>query len=263
MRRAAGQYRGEIAHSKNSVNKLMQRLNDEFAGKLLLFCYEAGPTGYHLYRQIIANGHDCQVVAPSKIPRKPGERIKTDRRDALKLAQYLRSGELTAVWVPDHEQEAMRDLTRARSDMKAQELKARQQLNAFVLRHGHRWPSNKVRWTRTHYNWLESLVFPHAWQQVVLQEYVDAVKAASRRDVSGPREVEGPVVAEPLNDASSAAGSDVAAALQSVERISRTDCVCRHRCKTQPGRCCVLLGQPEDDFAINEYIIRYHCCPVN
>ena len=179
--RAAGQYRGEIAHSKNSVNKLMQRLSDEFAGKLLLFCYEAGPTGYHLYRQIIANGHDCQVVAPSKIPRKPGERIKTDRRDALKLAQYLRSGELTAVWVPDHEQEAMRDLTRARSDMKAQELKARQQLNAFVLRHGHRWPSNKVRWTRTHYNWLESLVFPHAWQQVVLQEYVDAVKAASRR----------------------------------------------------------------------------------
>ena len=75
----------------------------------------------------------------------------------------------------------MRDLTRARSDMKTQELRARQQLNAFVLRHGHSWPSNRKRWTRIHYNWLESLEFPHPWQQVVLQEYIDAVKAASRR----------------------------------------------------------------------------------
>jgi transposase len=121
------------------------------------------------------------VVAPSLIPRKPGERVKTDRRDALKLAQLLRSGNLTAVWVPDEEQEAMRDLTRARADMKGQEQKARQQLNAFVLRHGHRWPATKTRWTSTHYNWLESLKFNHAWQQAVLQEYIDAVRAASRR----------------------------------------------------------------------------------
>lgn len=99
----------------------------------------------------------------------------------MKLAQALRGGDLTAVWVPDEEQEAMRDLTRARDDLKAQERKARQQLNAYVLRHGHAWPSNKTRWTRTHYNWLESLRFPHDWQQVVLQEYIDAVEAASRR----------------------------------------------------------------------------------
>jgi len=179
--RANGQYRGEVAHNKKTVNKLIQRLSDEFSGELLLFCYEAGPTGYHLYRQIVASGHVCEVVAPSKIPQKAGERVKTDRRDALKLAQYLRAGELTAVWVPGHEQEAMRDLTRARSDMKSQELKARQQLNAFVLRQGHNWPSNKTRWTKTHYNWLESLEFPHTWQHVVLQEYINAVKAASRR----------------------------------------------------------------------------------
>lgn len=179
--RAKAQFRGEIANKKKTVNKLIQRLSEEFSGELLLFCYEAGPTGYHLYRQIVASGHDCDVVAPSKIPKKSGERVKTDRLDAVKLAQYLRSGDLTAVWVPDHEQEAMRDLTRARSDMKTQELKARQQLNAFVLRHGHSWPSNKVRWTQAHYNWLESLAFPHPWQHVVLQEYVDAVKAASRR----------------------------------------------------------------------------------
>ena len=179
--RASGVYRGEIAHTRKAVNKLIMRLSDGFNGELLLFCYEAGPTGYHLYRQLVASGHACQVVAPSQIPQKPGERIKTDRRDALKLAQYLRSGDLTAVWVPDQEQEAMRDLTRSRGDMKAQELKARQQLNGFVLRHGHHWPSNKTRWTQTHYAWLESLVFSHPWQQVVLQEYIDAVKAASQR----------------------------------------------------------------------------------
>ena len=179
--REAPESRGEIANKPQAVAKLVDRLNREFTGEVLLFCYEAGPCGYGLYRQLLALGHDCQVVAPSLIPRKPGERIKTDRRDARKLAQALRSGDLTAGWVPDEEQEAMRDLTRARDDLKAQERKARQQLNAYVLRHGHAWPSNKTRWTQTHYNWLESLKFPHDWQQVVLQEYVDAAKAASQR----------------------------------------------------------------------------------
>jgi len=172
---------GEVANRPKSVAKLVERLNQEFNGEVLLVCYEAGPCGYVLYRQLLELGHDCQVVAPSLIPKKPGERIKTDRRDARKLAQALRSGDLTAVWVPDEEQEAMRDLTRARDDLKGQERKARQQLNAYVLRHGHAWPSNKTRWTQTHYNWLESLKFPHDWQQVVLQEYIDAVRAGSQR----------------------------------------------------------------------------------
>ena len=179
--RGAAESRGEIANKPKTVAKLVQRLSEESGGGIVLFCYEAGPCGYGLYRQIIATGHDCQVVAPSLIPRKAGERIKTDRRDALKLSSLLRAGELTAVWVPDHEQEAMRDLTRARGDMKSQQLKARQQLNAFVLRHGHHWPSHKNRWTKSHYHWLESLRFERTWQQVVLQEYIDAVKAASRR----------------------------------------------------------------------------------
>ena len=179
--REAPESRGEIANKPKTVAKLVERLNQEFEGEVLLFCYEAGPCGYGLYRQLLGLGHDCQVVAPSLIPRKPGERIKTDRRDARKLAQALRSGDLTAVWVPDEEQEAMRDLTRARDDLKAQERKARQQLNAYVLRHGHAWPSNKTRWTHTHYHWLESLRFAHDWQQVVLQEYIDAAKAGSNR----------------------------------------------------------------------------------
>jgi len=179
--RGEPEYRGEIANRPKTVTKLIERLSEEAGGALIMFCYEAGPCGYGLYRQILAAGHQCLVVAPSLIPKKPGERIKTDRRDALKLARSLRAGDLTAVWVPDTEQEAMRDLTRARDDMKGQERKARQQLNAFVLRHGHSWPKGKTRWGQPHYNWLEELKFEHPWQQVVLQEYIDAVKAATRR----------------------------------------------------------------------------------
>lgn len=179
--RSEPEYRGEIANQPKTVRKLIERLSEESGGAVVLFCYEAGPCGYGLYRQILAAGHECLVVAPSLIPKKPGERIKTDRRDALKLARSLRAGDLTAVWVPDQEQEAMRDLTRARDDMKSQERKARQQLNAFVLRHGHHWPKGKTRWGQPHYNWLEELKFEHPWQQVVLQEYIDAVKAATRR----------------------------------------------------------------------------------
>jgi transposase len=112
---------GEIPNKPNVVAKLAARLHQEFDGEVLLFCYEAGPCGYTLYRQLLSLGHDCQVVVPSLIPKKPGERIKTDRLDALKLSRHLRAGNLTAVWVPDEEQEAIRDLTRARDDMKGQE----------------------------------------------------------------------------------------------------------------------------------------------
>jgi len=179
--REAPQSRGEIANKPGRIAKMVERLAAQYDGQVLLFCYEAGPCGYALYRQLLELGHDCIVVAPALIPHKPAERIKTDKRDALKLARYLRSGDLTSVWVPDEEQEAMRDLTRARDDFKAQERKARQQLNAFVLRHGHSWPKGKTRWTKTHYNWLESIRFNHDWQQVVLQEYIDAVNAGTKR----------------------------------------------------------------------------------
>jgi transposase len=179
--RGEPEYRGEITHEPKALKKWLDRLSAEFEGVLLLFCYEAGPCGYGLYRQLTGAGHECQVVAPSLIPKKAGERVKTDRRDALKLARLLRSGDLTAVWVPDAEQEAMRDLTRARDDMKSQERKARQQLNAFVLRQGHHWPRGKTRWTQAHFNWLESICFEQPWLQIVLQEYIDAVKAATQR----------------------------------------------------------------------------------
>jgi transposase len=174
-------YRGEIANKPKTVEKLVGKLNETYGGELIEFCYEAGPCGYGLYRQILASGHECSVVAPSQIPKAPGERIKTDRRDAMKLARLLRSGDLTPVWVPDQEQEQMRDLSRARDDMKSQERKARQQLNAFLLRHGHHWPSGKSRWTPAHENWLAELKMDQPWQQVVLQEYIDAERAAGER----------------------------------------------------------------------------------
>jgi transposase len=171
-------YHGEIENSSAAVSKLLKRLSPN--GEVLSFCYEAGPCGYGLHRQLTALGHECEVVAPSLIPRKAGERMKTDRRDALMLARLHRSGELTAVWVPDEEQEAMRDLSRAREDMKSLELKARQRLGAFLLRHGKVY-EGKSRWTKMYWRWLESVKFDLPVQQLVLQEYIDSVKSSQRR----------------------------------------------------------------------------------
>src|ERR1700750_1028612 len=112
-RRGEVRYLGEFDNTPDAVAKLVRKLGDRYA--TLHFCYEAGPTGYGLYRQILAMGHGCTVVAPSLIPRRPGERVKTNRRDALSLARLLRAGELSAVWVPDPTHEAMRDLVRART----------------------------------------------------------------------------------------------------------------------------------------------------
>lgn len=176
--RDAPYYWGEIKNSPAAVKRLLHKLSPE--GEVLSVCYEAGPCGYALYRQITGMGHDCIVVAPGLIPRKATDRIKTDRRDALTLARLHRAGELTAVWVPDQEQEAMRDLTRAREDIKALERMARQRLNAFLLRHGHVYPG-KSRWGQAHLRWLEHLKMATPTQQIVLTEYIDTVQEAQRR----------------------------------------------------------------------------------
>ena len=177
--REAPAYCGEIANRPSEIGKLAAKLAQAHGGELILFCYEAGPCGYEVYRQLTALGFDCEVVAPSRIPKAPGERIKTDRRDAGKLARLSRSGELTGVWVPDEEQEAMRDLVRARADFKNAERKTRQQLGAFLLRHGRHW--SRSRWTLAHYAWLDGLRFERDWQEWAFREYLDAVRAASDR----------------------------------------------------------------------------------
>lgn len=177
--RSKPEYRGEIRNCRRSLRSLLKRLSPH--GELLSFCYEAGPCGYGLYRELVETGHHCEVVAPALVPRKPGERVKTDRRDCLKLASQHRSGDLTAVWVPGPEQEAMRDLTRAREDMKGLELKARQRLGAFLLRHGRVYREGKSHWTQKHFRWLETVTFDDPVQQLVLQEYIDTVREAQAR----------------------------------------------------------------------------------
>lgn len=175
-------YFGEIANRPAAIKQLLKRLSP--AGEVVSYCYEAGPCGYGIYRQITQSGHDCQVVAPSLIPRRPGDRVKTDRRDSEALARLHRAEELTSVWVPDEEQEAMRDLTRAREDMKHLQRQSKQRLNAFLLRHGRHYVSGKSKWTQAYWRWLERIKFDLPVQQIVLQEYIDTVKALTDR-VSG------------------------------------------------------------------------------
>jgi transposase len=177
-RDGAVRFIGAIANTAPEVAKLAKRLARD--GDRLEFCYEAGGCGYGIYRQLIALGHGCTVVASSKIPRKPGERIKTDRRDAQKLAILHRSGDLTAVWVPDEVHEAVRDLVRARVDAAMSLMRARQQLLAFLLRHRRTYETGK-HWTRRHRCWLAGQTFEQTAHQIVFQDYIEAVFAAQER----------------------------------------------------------------------------------
>ncbi len=170
---------GELANTPTAIGKPPDKLARRYDGEVIQFCYEAGPCGYEVYRQLKGLGFDCAVVAPSRIPKAPGARIKTDRRDACKLARLLRSGELTSVWVPDEEQEAMRDLVRARADFKHAERKARQQLGAFLLCHGRVW--SRSCWTQAHFAWPDGQRFERDWQERAFREYLDGVRAASDR----------------------------------------------------------------------------------
>jgi transposase len=169
---------GEIANTPAAVARLMRKLSTK--GERLSFVYEAGPCGYGVHRQIEAAGHACSVVAPSLIPRRAGDRVKTDRRDAASLAGLHRAGELTAIWVPDAAHEAMRDLVRARASAVRLVRKSRQQLSGFLLRHARYYPGAKT-WTRSHRAWLAGVRFDHPAQQIVLQDMISAVTDAERR----------------------------------------------------------------------------------
>ena len=160
------------------MRRIIQRIADRF--DRLQFCYEAGPSGYGLYRLIRSLGHECTVVAPSLIPRKPGDRVKTNRRDALSLARLLRAGELTAMWVSNEDHEAMRDLVRARAAAVETLRVHRQQVSAFMLNHGHVCPCKKG-WTMSHLRWLQEQVFDHPAHQIALQEMVEAVRISKER----------------------------------------------------------------------------------
>ena len=170
---------GEIANTPEAISKLVKQLTK--GGAILSFCYEAGPCGYVIHRQLLALEQACQVVAPSLIPKKAGDRVKTDRRDSVSLARLLRAGELTAIWIPDGLQEALRDLTRAREDMKHLQRQAKQQLLAFLLRHGIDGFEGKSNWTQAHFRWFETVKFEQPAQQIVFQEYIDTIIAGIKR----------------------------------------------------------------------------------
>ena len=171
-------YVGEIANSPDTIKKLVRRLSRQY--EQLHFCYEAGPTGYGLHRQLSDLGHVCDVVAPSMIPRRSGDRVKTNRRDAITLVKLLRAGELNAIWVPDIVHEAVRDLTRARETAMIDLKVKRQQLLSFLLRHGRNFPGKK-NWTKMHARWLATQKFPHPAQQIVFQDQIEAINAAQVR----------------------------------------------------------------------------------
>jgi transposase len=172
------EFLGPISNNPTDLGKLANRLAKN--GHRLEFCYEAGCCGYVIYRQLIELGHGCTVAAPSRIPSRPADRIKTDRRDSEKLAMLHRSGDLTAVWVPDEVHEAMRDLVRARTDASMQLMRARQQLLAFLLRHGKTYSAGN-HWTGKHRLWLARQTFEQPVHQIVFQDYLEAVLTAAER----------------------------------------------------------------------------------
>jgi transposase len=169
---------GEIENSAAATAKLVRKLAGKYAR--LTFCYEAGPTGYGLYRQIKSLGHACMVVAPSLIPKKAGDRVKTNRRDALSLAKLLRAGELTAVWVPDARHEAVRDLTRARDAAVADLRSKRQQVLSLLLRQELHY-AGKTTWGKAYMGWLASLKLAHVEQRIAFEEMLLAVRQAGER----------------------------------------------------------------------------------
>lgn len=203
---------GVIPNRPEALAKLVKTLGP---AERLRMCYEAGPTGYAVYWQLTQLGVKCDVVAPTLVPVKPGDRVKTDRRDALKLARSYRAGDLTSVWVPDGEHEALRDLVRAREAAKKDQLRARHRLGKLLLRHGRRPATALKPWTDRHLRWLETVRFEHAAQEVTRRDYLHEVEHAAARIERLDRAIDEAVQAAP------AAMRAVIAGLQALRGIAQ------------------------------------------
>jgi transposase len=169
---------GTIANREDSIRKFIKKLGPP---EQLRACYEAGPTGFVLYWQLAQLGVECEGVAPSLVPKKPGDRVKTDRRDALKLARSNRSGDLTAVWVPDEDSEALRDLVRQREAAKQDQLRARHRLTKFLLRTGQRPSLGLKPWTERYMRWLAQIRYTQPAQEVTLRDCLNEFEHMSAR----------------------------------------------------------------------------------
>jgi transposase len=207
---------GVIPNRAESLRKLVKKLGP---AEQLQVCYEAGPTGYVVYWQLTGLGVPCEVVAPTLVPVKAGDRVKTDRRDAIKLARSYRAGDLTPVWVPDAASEALRDLVRAREAAKKDQLRARHRLGKFLLRHGRRPPTVMTPWTQTHLTWVKTVHFEHAAQEATLLDYLHEVEHVAARISRLERAIEAVVTRapEPMRA--------VIAALQALRGIAQVSAV--------------------------------------
>ncbi|MFM9968826.1 MAG: IS110 family transposase [Burkholderiales bacterium] len=171
-------HHGKVGGDMESVKKLVRKM--ESTGKALIFVYEAGPSGFWIYRYLRSRGHECWVVSPGLTPRANSDRIKTDRRDAMKLCRLARAGELRGINVPDEADEAIRDLVRTREDAVDMLRQARQRLAALLLRNNIRY-TKKTAWTEAHRRWIAELKFPHHAQHIAFEEYVSAIQQAEER----------------------------------------------------------------------------------
>jgi transposase len=204
---------GIVPNRTESIRKLMAKLGP---AEKLKACYEAGPTGYVLYWQLMQLGIACEVIAPSLVPTKAGDRVKTDRRDAEKLARCYRAEELTAVWVPDAAHEALRDLVRARESAKKDQLKARHRLGKFLLRHGRR-PEKVKAWTKTHLEWIKTHVhFEEPALEATLEDYLHEVEHVAERIVKLEKAIDDAVSKAPPQI------REVIEALQALRGVAQT-----------------------------------------
>lgn len=181
-------YYGMIPNRPEAIRKLVKKLGD---GENLQVCYEAGVTGYKLYRLFLKLGIECAVIAPGLIPQRPGDRVKTDKRDAVRLAQLFRSGELTSVYVPTEEDEALRDLVRAREDAKEDELRAKHRITKLLIRYGINPPKEVGKnWSYKYRDWIHKLTFEHAALRVAFQEYLQTLNEIEERVKRLEKEIE-------------------------------------------------------------------------
>jgi transposase len=227
---------GTIANRPEAIGKLVKKLGSPGS---LRFCYEAGATGYALYWELSRRGVLCEVIAPSLVPVRSGDRVKTDRRDAMKLARSYRSGDLTPVWVPDGAHEALRDLVRARETAREDQLRARNRLSKFLLRHGRRAPDGKKPWTLAYTAWVKSMRFAHAAQDATLVDYIHEVDHAADRIARLERALDAAIAAAP---ATMRAVIEALQALRGVARVTAATIVAEVGSLARFARPKLLMG---------------------
>lgn len=207
---------GAVPNRPESIRKLVKKLGGASA---LRVCYEAGPCGYELYWQLVGLGVSCEVVAPTLVPVKAGDRVKTDRRDALKLARCYRAGDLTSVWVPDRVHEALRDLVRAREDAKHDQQRARLRLRQFLLRRGRRPPTKMRSWGTVHRKWLHGVRFDEFGAQTTMVDYLAEVEHAEARIMRLERAIDDAIAELPEETQALVAG------IQALRGVAKTTAV--------------------------------------